>query len=93
MNAIAHPRNKNFRKTKSFTIEFEELLNKNQLKKIQGVKEVKSITDRKWLLQSVNEEDIRTHIFQFAVENKLTILEIKQEEQKLEEIFQELTKS
>ena len=83
----------NFRKTKSFTIEFEELLNKNQLKKIQGVKEVKSITDRKWLLQSVNEEDIRTHIFQFAVENKLTILEIKQEEQKLEEIFQELTKS
>lgn len=83
----------NFKKTKSFTIEFEEILTKNQLKKIQGVKEVKVLTDRKWLLHSIGEEDIRTHIFQFAVEQKLTILEIKQEEQKLEEIFQELTKS
>lgn len=83
----------NFRKSKSFTIEFEEVLDKNQLKKIKGVREVKSITDRKWLLHSVGDEDIRTHLFQFAVEQKLTILEIKQEEQKLEEIFQELTKS
>ena len=83
----------NFKKSKSFTIEFEEDVQKNQLKKIEGVKEVKAISDRKWLLHSVGEEDIRTHIFQFAVEQKLTILEIKQEAQKLEEIFQELTKS
>lgn len=83
----------NFKKSKSFTIEFEEDVQKNQLKKIEGVKEVKAISDRKWLLHSVGEEDIRTHIFQFAVDQKLTILEIKQEAQKLEEIFQELTKS
>ncbi|MDD4602626.1 MAG: ATP-binding cassette domain-containing protein [Bacteroidales bacterium] len=45
-----------------------------------------------WLLSSAPEKDIRAAVFQFAVDNKLTVLSLTREEQKLEEVFQELTK-
>lgn len=83
----------NLNKIKSFTVEFDKEVSKAQLKKIKGVSEVKDLSSNRWTLSSRGNEDIRTVLFQFAVEHKLTILEIKQEEQKLEEIFQELTKS
>ncbi|MCK9203876.1 MAG: ATP-binding cassette domain-containing protein [Bacteroidales bacterium] len=45
-----------------------------------------------WFLSSSPERDIRAAVFRFAVENKLTVLSLTREEQKLEEVFQELTK-
>ncbi|MCK9424171.1 MAG: ATP-binding cassette domain-containing protein [Bacteroidales bacterium] len=46
-----------------------------------------------WLLSSAPDSDIRAAVFQFAVSNKLTVLSLTREEQKLEEVFQELTKN
>jgi ABC-2 type transport system ATP-binding protein len=46
-----------------------------------------------WHMASKPEHDIRATIFQFAVDHKLTVLSMHREEQKLEEIFQELTKN
>jgi ABC-2 type transport system ATP-binding protein len=46
-----------------------------------------------WHLVSEPGVDIRGAVFQFAVENKLTVLSLQREEQKLEEVFQELTRN
>jgi ABC-2 type transport system ATP-binding protein len=45
-----------------------------------------------WLLSGEPSADIRPAVFQFAVDHKLTVLSLHREEQKLEEVFQELTK-
>jgi ABC-2 type transport system ATP-binding protein len=46
-----------------------------------------------WHLVSKPGSDIRAAVFQFAVENKFTVLSLQTEEQKLEEVFQELTRN
>ena len=46
-----------------------------------------------WILTSSAGRDIRADVFRFAVENNLTVLSLQFEEQKLEEVFQELTRS
>ncbi|MCX6280049.1 MAG: hypothetical protein NT004_18450, partial [Bacteroidetes bacterium] len=46
-----------------------------------------------WQLISEPGVDIRAAVFQFAVDNKLTVLSLQREEQKLEEVFQELTRN
>jgi ABC-2 type transport system ATP-binding protein len=47
---------------------------------------------RYWILTSAPGTDIRADVFQFAVEKKHTVLSLHREEQRLEEVFQELTK-
>lgn len=46
-----------------------------------------------WFLSSLPDADIRGDVFQFAVANNLTVLSLHREEQKLEEVFQELTRN
>jgi ABC-2 type transport system ATP-binding protein len=48
---------------------------------------------RLWHLSAKPGRDIRADVFKFAVDNQLTVLALQQEEQKLEEVFQELTKN
>ncbi|MDP1623690.1 MAG: ATP-binding cassette domain-containing protein [Bacteroidales bacterium] len=48
---------------------------------------------RVWHLISEPGSDIRAEVFQFSVDNKLTVLSLHREEQKLEEVFQELTRN
>lgn len=45
-----------------------------------------------WILTPETDRDIRANVFQFAVDHQLTVLSLHQEEQRLEEVFQELTK-
>ena len=45
----------------------------------------------RWKLISDAGVDVRAQVFNFAVEQKLTVLSLHREEQNLEEIFQELT--
>ncbi|MCX6241815.1 MAG: gliding motility-associated ABC transporter ATP-binding subunit GldA [Bacteroidetes bacterium] len=57
-----------------------------------AVKNSKSIASAIWLLESETGLDIRAGVFKFAVDKGLTVLSMQKEEQKLEEVFQELTK-
>ena len=50
-------------------------------------------SSRIWHLVSAPETDIRGDIFRFAVDHHLTVLSLHKEEQKLEEVFQELTRN
>ncbi len=46
-----------------------------------------------WMLAPEADRDIRANVFQFAVDHQLTVLSLHQEEQRLEEVFQELTRN
>jgi ABC-2 type transport system ATP-binding protein len=79
-------------------VEFSSPVEKQLLLGIGGVTEVlnpdgRGTASATWLLSSDPANDIRGDIFRFAVEGGLTVLSMNREEQKLEEVFQELTKN
>jgi len=87
-------------------VEFSSAVNKEIIQSLAGVKELlvpenesanqvkgKSISSAVWLIESEAGTDIRADVFKFAVDKGLTVLSLQKEEQKLEEVFQELTKN
>ncbi|MCX6287465.1 MAG: gliding motility-associated ABC transporter ATP-binding subunit GldA [Bacteroidetes bacterium] len=87
-------------------VEFSSQVERNVIISIPGVKGMlipgkeeevpgkgKNPVSALWLLESETGMDIRADIFKFAVEKGLTVLSMQKEEQKLEEVFQELTKN
>lgn len=76
-----------------FTVEFDGEVSKNSLKNIEGVREVNYVAGNTWQLITGIEKDIRKEIFDYAVQNKLTVLTLNKEEQKLEDVFKSLTKN
>lgn len=73
------------------TVEFAGDVNKNALVNIGGVKLVVQLSATTWQLHANSDKDIRPGIFQFAVQNNLTVLTLNKEEQKLEDVFKVLT--
>jgi ABC-2 type transport system ATP-binding protein len=80
-------------------VEFSSPVEAARLKSIPGLLEaiipasrIPGPGSRTWHLVSSPGTDIRPDVFRFAVENNLTVLSMHREEQKLEEVFQELTK-
>jgi len=73
-------------------VEFDKETSKNSIKNIEGVIEVKLLTGNTWLIITGADKDIRKDIFDYAVANKLSVLAMQKEEQKLEDIFKQLTK-
>ncbi len=80
-------------KNQTVLLEFDRSPGKEDLQKISGVGTVLQLKKNKWLLQSQSKEDIRPNIFQFAVDQKLTVLSLAEQEKSLEDIFQELTQT
>lgn len=72
-------------------LELDKEITRSQLMKIEGIKEVKQIEDNTWLLQSVEEEDVRKKIATFITQNGYTPLTIRKEGQSIEEAFKKLT--
>lgn len=80
-------------KHQTIIVEFDTDVTASQLKKIEGVSKVANIeNDRSWVIECNTEEDLRPKIFNFAVQNKLTVLSQQKKEKNLEEVFRELTK-
>ena len=74
------------------TVEFLEKTNKSQLSKIEGVTKVVQESELRWKLSSSLDKDIRPRIFAFAVQNKLTLIEMGKQVFSIENAFQQLTK-
>jgi ABC-2 type transport system ATP-binding protein len=81
-----------FRTGVIITAEFDKPVEISSLLKIKGTSLANNIEGNIWQLHASGEEDIRPNIFNFAVEQGLTVLSLHREEQKLEEVFQELTR-
>jgi ABC-2 type transport system ATP-binding protein len=74
------------------TVEFDKTFPADTFKSIPNVHAVVQLKGNIWQIEAHTEEDIRPAIFQFAVENKLAILTLHKEEQRLEDVFKNLTK-
>ena len=74
------------------TVEFDKETTRNSLKNIHGVFDAKNIKENIWQIEAHSDKDIRTDIFQYAVQNGLAVLTLHKEEQKLEDVFKHLTK-
>ena len=77
---------------KLITVEFDKKAEKKELMKITNVLEARELKGNKYQIFSDSKFDLRPGLFEFAVNNKLTVLQMNMDEQKLESIFQELTK-
>ena len=77
---------------KLITVEFDKKAEKKELMKIGNVLEARELKGNKYQIFSDSKFDLRPALFEFAVNNELTVLQMNMEEQKLESIFQELTK-
>ncbi|MBA3970600.1 MAG: gliding motility-associated ABC transporter ATP-binding subunit GldA [Bacteroidetes bacterium] len=74
------------------TVEFDRETSRNSLKNIDGVVDAINIKGMTWQLEVHSEKDIRPDVFQYAVQNGLTVLTLQKEEQRLEDVFKHLTK-
>jgi len=74
------------------TVEFDAQVNESSLMKIKGLDAVKNVSGNTWQLISSSEEDLRKPVFDFAVQNNLSVLTLNKEVQKIEDVFKQLTK-
>jgi len=74
------------------TVEFDKQTTEAQLKTIDEVVNAKNIKENIWQIETHTDKDIRPDVFQFAVNNGMAVLTLHKEEQKLEDVFKELTK-
>lgn len=72
-------------------VEFDKEVSLSQLKKVEGVIDGELIGKCKWRLL-IKDLETRSHLFKWAVANNYTVLSQQVEEQRMEDIFQELTK-
>ena len=75
------------------TVEFDKETTSEALLTIAGIDQAVILAHSKtWRLESMADRDLRGEIFQFAVQNGLAVLAMQKEEQKLEDVFKQLTK-
>jgi ABC-2 type transport system ATP-binding protein len=72
-------------------VQFERDVTIDQLKLLNGVKEVYEIESLKFRVISEGTTDLRPEIFRFAADRNLSLIGLKQEENSLENIFRDLT--
>jgi len=78
--------------TQFITVEFDKETSLASLKNIEGIFDAKNIKGNIWQIEARTEKDIRTDIFQFAVKSGMAVLTLHKEEQRLEDVFKQLTK-
>ncbi len=78
-------------KSEMIIVEFDKPIAIEELKQIEGVIDIITITDRQY--QIASGVDIRPAVFRFAADKNLSLLGLKQVDHSLENIFRELTQS
>jgi len=73
-------------------VEFDKAPVQKALSSIPEVAKVEQLSSSTYILESGSKTDLRPAIFNFAVHNQLTILTLKEQQQSLENVFQDLTK-
>ena len=74
------------------TVEFDKETSQAHLKNIEGIYEAINSNGNIWQIEARTDKDIRTDIFQFAVNNGMAVLTLHKEEKRLEDVFKQLTK-
>ncbi|GAB4384833.1 MAG: gliding motility-associated ABC transporter ATP-binding subunit GldA [Salibacteraceae bacterium] len=93
---VANDKAENLRKhtqAQVIRVEFDKKVEHNQLTRLSNVSSARLVEQNTWLITTESETDIRPVIFSFAVENGISVLTIRQEEQRLEDVFKKLTQN
>lgn len=93
---VANDETSNLRKNSTrqiVTVEFDNEISIEKLKTIPKIDTVKNLNGNTWQLISSSTDDVRKEVFDFAVANKLSVLTLNKEEQRMEDVFKELTKN
>lgn len=73
-------------------VEFDAAIDTKLLQSISGVESVKHLQGNTYQIVATDEKDIRKDIFNIAVQQNIGVLTLNKEEQKMEDVFKELTK-
>ncbi len=73
-------------------VEFDKPVHENELSQIEGVTDVMGLNNNQWKIYTNNIDSMHSRLFDFAVKNNTTIVQMQKEAMRLEEIFQQLTK-
>lgn len=77
--------------SKALFLEFRDPVHSDLLRKLEGVIRLEMMAERKFLLQGTDLDKLKEQVFALAVEQKTILVSIREEEQKLESVFRELT--
>ena len=72
-------------------IEFDKDVQEKQIRSLPGVSHAERLGGNQWRITGKGDADIRAILFKWAVDNGLSVLTMQKQEQKLEDIFQQLT--
>jgi len=72
-------------------VEFDKDISEIILPGYDNIKSARRIKNNIWIIEAECEEDIRPALFNFAVNNNLTVLSLQKNESNLEEVFRHLT--
>lgn len=72
-------------------IEFDKEINELVLTATGRACSVKKLNNKTWVVESDGDDDIRPLLFNYAVDNNLTVLSLQKQESNLEEVFRHLT--
>jgi ABC-2 type transport system ATP-binding protein len=84
--------NASFENKQTIVVEFNTEISSQLIQNIAGVSNVVKVEKNTWLVETRAETDIREKIFGMAVSNNLVVLSMQKKENKLEDVFRELTK-
>ncbi len=74
------------------TVEFDKPVKRHDLLTLKGVEDAILAENNTWKIIADLEQDTRKELFNYAVKNNIGILTLNKEEQKLEDVFKQLTK-
>jgi len=74
------------------TVEFDKEVTRNELMKLNGVEDALLVENNTWKIIADLQYDTRKDLFKYAVKNDISVLTLNKEEQKLEDVFKQLTK-
>jgi ABC-2 type transport system ATP-binding protein len=74
------------------SVEFDKPVLPNLLQGIEGILSCSSEDNIHWKIESSKNNDIRKQIFNFAVEQNLSVLSLEKEKSSIEDLFRRLTK-
>ena len=78
-------------KQQTVVVEFDYRVEDTFLLNLTKVTQVKNIHDFVYEITFATTEDMRSHVFDFAHDNQLKILQLNQKNASLESLFRELT--
>ncbi len=81
-----------FAQKQTVFVEFNKTPEMESLRNISGLRKIEEINPTTFLTESENNIDLRPILFEFAVKNQLGLLTLKEQQQSLENVFQDLTK-